>query len=140
VKALHIGIISVILGLIGCGGGASSPSLVGTWVLDGAVPPPNMNQTFEFTRLAFGSDATLKAVYVPQPNPMVMMAGPAARTAAFALQHETLSYTDRGGGKLEFVESGHAATWTYEIRDGKLYLTPPPGSLVTGATVFKKEQ
>lgn len=139
-KAFHIGIISAMLGLIGCSGGASSPSLVGTWVIDGPVAAPNMNQTFEFTKLVFGSDGKCAVTYVPQPNPLVMMAGPAARKAAFAQQAETLAYTDKGAGALEFFESGHAIEFTYAISDGKLTLTPPPGGGMGIPTVYKREQ
>lgn len=109
---------------------AVSP-LVGTWVRDGDTPAPDPNNP-QFTKLTFADDGSLAAEYVAAGGALAGMIKKAPK-----VQNESDTYTLISGKRVKIVEGSNSREYTYDVHDGKLYLTPPSGSQ---AVTFSKAQ
>jgi hypothetical protein len=107
---------------------ALSP-VIGSWQINGAVPAPEADLP-QFTSLTFHTDGNLDADYVAAAGALahVVQASP-------QIKHERDSYSLVGNSTLRIVEGSRALSYTYDIHDGKLFLTPANGD---GAIVYRR--
>ena len=133
------GLRAVALSLVCALGACSSAStkqatrelspLAGTWTRDGDVPAPKANDP-EFTQLSFLADGTLKASYVAAGGALAGIVKKAPK-----VMQEQDSYATVDPKTLRITEGSSARDYTYDVHDGKLYLTAPDGG---EAAVFSK--
>jgi hypothetical protein len=119
------------LSLVGCGGVRQSASnvraeaenavspIVGRWRINGDEPAPQPSLP-QFVSLDFETDGTLDASYVAAGGALagIVKTDPKVKS-------ERDSYALSGSNGLRIVEGSRALSFTYEVRAGKLFLTPP---------------
>lgn len=99
---------------------AGSP-LIGTWQINAHIPPPAANLP-RFTELTFDADGKLDASYVAAAGALTNVITPSSQIRR---EHDTYSLV--GHSTLRVIEGSRALDYTYEVRDRKLFLTPPNG-------------
>jgi hypothetical protein len=123
---------------IACGhaDAAASTTIVGSW--KSAAPPHRVtlaDSVPQITSIIFGTNGKATMHYVPAFPTMGGMLPGAEIVSMTKPKTDVLPYDDLGGGKLRFTVGAQAVTYTYDIKDGKLYLSPPG---TTGSYVFNR--
>ena len=95
---------------------AVSP-IVGSWQINGDTPAPKANLP-QFVRLAFLPNGKLEASYVAAGGALASVIKTPSK-----LKTEHDSYTLGDGKSLSIVEGSRALDYTWDARDGKLFLT-----------------
>lgn len=103
---------------------AVSP-IVGSWKLNGDTPPPRPNLP-QFVRLDFKPDGRLEASYVAAGGALAAVLNTPSK-----LKTEHDSYTLDDGKHLSIVEGSRSLDYTYDVRDGKLFMTSNGDSTAT---------
>jgi hypothetical protein len=97
---------------------AVSP-LIGTWQINGAMPEPDANMP-RFTQFTFRRDGTLDASYVAAGGALASVVKSSSQ-----VRQEHNTYTLVGKRHLRIIEGSRSLEYTYEVRDGKLFLSGP---------------
>ena len=118
--------------LAGCHSSAAQRAvspLIGTWRINGAVPQPQPDMP-QFTQLTFRRDGTLDASYVAAGGALagVIKSAPKVR-------QEQDSYTPIGKRRVRIIEGSRSLSYSYDVRDEKLFLRSPDSDT---PTVFVK--
>lgn len=96
---------------------AVSP-VVGSWTINGDVPAPKPNLP-QFVRLHFSADGKLDASYVAAGGALAGVVNTPTK-----LKNEHDSYTLGDEKTLSIIEGSRSLDFSYDVRDGKLFLTP----------------
>lgn len=97
---------------------AVSP-LIGTWQINGAMPEPDANLP-RFTQFTFRRDGKLEASYVAAGGALANVVKSSSQ-----VRQENDSYTLVGKRHIRIIEGSRSLDYTYDVRDGKLFLTGP---------------
>lgn len=98
---------------------AASP-LVGTWVINADTAGKSPREGYpEFTALHFEAGGTLEASYAASPTGIGAVTGGKSTT-----KDETDHWSVSNGKTLRIVEGSRELSYTLEVRDQELLLTP----------------
>jgi hypothetical protein len=112
--------------------GSSSPqeaSLVGSWRLDGPLPRPGL--TFQWTAFSFKRDGSVDATYLPPTSPML----PPSFQRHLQTRTEHDRYEPLANNKVRIINGAVALTYSYDFKNGRLYLTEASYPDAPGRTV-----
>ena len=115
--------------------------LLGTWVLNGGEPRPTSLQSFTITRLVFRRDHRVEMRYLPEPPAFSDMLSRKEHAESIAPRTDTVTYIDRGGGKLEFASGSSLIEFKYQMRSSPtldLLLLHGPPELGSVAKIYRR--
>ncbi len=107
---------------------AVSP-IAGTWKIAGDTPPPKANLP-QFVILDFQADGKLEASYVAAGGALAKVIDTPSKLKS---EHDTYMLAE--GNRLSIIEGSRSLDYTYDVRDGKLFLKAPDDAT---ETVYQK--
>jgi hypothetical protein len=106
--------------------GASASPISGMW--KSAAPVHRVTSqdvSPQYISIMFGADGKATMRYVPGIPTQGGLLDSKYIDEFTHPKTDIVPYDDLGGGRVRFTVDNAATTYTYEVKDGKLYLTPP---------------